>query len=133
MDTKQDLAILVGKKIFFLGISRFGGGWFNLEENDSKIRISFDGELYFTNAKGKEICIEDMQTQGGLLCSLLGLTIEEVQPIKTGPEYAASQLILTMTGGVRLQIICCPFVDVDGKQIFPSHKEYLKLNRKNNT
>ena len=114
------LGVLVGRKIVAVQLHRWGG-WFILGDERSRIKIQFDSGLLFRGADGNTTELDDMRTDGGSICSLLGLAIEGAQGKSPDPEYKDYQLILNIESGIRLEILCCAFVEVDGSTIFPAH------------
>jgi hypothetical protein len=114
------LGVLVGRKIVAVQLHRWGG-WFILGDEGSRIKIQFDSGLLFTGADGNTTELADMRTGGGSICSLLGLAIEGVEGKSPDPKYKDYQLVLNIESGIRLEILCCAFVEVDGSTIFPTH------------
>jgi hypothetical protein len=118
-DTSR-LGVLIGRKIEGVHLHRWGG-WFILGEAGSQIKIHFDSGLLFTGADGNTVELDDMRTDGGSICSLLGLAIEGAEGKSPDPKYKDYQLLLNIESGIRLEILCCAFVEVDGATIFPTH------------
>lgn len=125
MNDKVDLSFLIGRKVEGLRLFT-SDGWFILNDVAPKIDLYFDLEIYYTGSDGKEIVIEDMKKGGGLLCSLLQSTIESAEGIKTAPEYTETQLVLGFSDGVRIQTVCCGFIDLDGTPVFPAGTKVIK-------
>ena len=117
---KSRLSVLVGRKIEAVHLHRWGG-WFILGDESSRMKINFDSGLLFTGADGNTAELDDMRTDGGKICSLLGLAIEDVEGKSPDPKYEDYQLLLNIESGIRLELLCCAFVEVDGSTIFPTH------------
>ena len=117
---KSGLGALAGRKIEAVHLHRWGG-WFILGDEGSRIKIHFDSGLLFTGADGNTAELDDMRTGGGSICSLLGLAIEGAEGKSPDPKYKDYQLLLNIESGIRLELLCCAFVEVDGSTIFPTH------------
>jgi hypothetical protein len=117
---KSRLDVLAGRKIVAVQLYRWGG-WFILGDEGSRIKIQFDSGLLFTGADGNTTELDDMRTDGGSICSLLGLAIEGAEGKSPDPKYRDYQLVLYIESGIRLEILCCAFVEVDGSTVFPTH------------
>jgi hypothetical protein len=117
---KSRLSVLVGRKIEAVHLHRWGG-LLILGDADPRIKIHFDSGLLFTGADGNTTELYDMRTDGGSICSLLGLAIEDVEGKSPEPKYRDYQLLLNIESGIRLELLCCAFVEVDGSTIFPTH------------
>jgi len=95
-----DLGPLNGRLIEVLRISKYQVHYFLNDEKPNKpdVWIEIGGKIIIINPNGKTTEIEDYRANGGLLCLLLGLTIEKAYRREDGG------LVLEITDGYRLEV-----------------------------
>lgn len=98
---KLDFKNIIGRKIYEAHISRLWMQYLLEDESPQKpnVRIEIGSDVIFTDSKGESIKIEDFGINGGLLCQLIGLTIENASRREDGG------LNLNMSTGIKLEVI----------------------------
>jgi len=95
-----DFDPLVGRKFTTVHIGKFWLQYLSEEPEKLDIAIGIEGAVIFTESGGKTTRIEDFAIGGGLLCQLIGLTIE-----KASRREEDGGLILDMSAGIRLEVV----------------------------
>ncbi len=95
-----DLSPLEGRLIEVLRISKYQVHYFLNHDKPNKpdVWIEIGGKIIFTDPDGKRTEIDDYRIDGGLLCLLLGLTIEKTSRRDDGG------LLLEISNGFRLEV-----------------------------
>lgn len=101
LPVKIDFSPLVGRVIDWMRLGKFQVHYFLSDEKPKKpdIWIEIESSAIFTDSNGKSTEIDDFRAGGGLLCLLLGLTIESASRRDDGG------LILNMSTGIRLEVV----------------------------
>jgi hypothetical protein len=95
-----DFGPLNGRLIEVLRISKYQVHYFlnNERPNKPDVWIEIGGKIIIIDPDGTTTEIEDYRANGGLLCFLLGLTIEKAHRREDGG------LVLEITDGYRLEV-----------------------------
>jgi hypothetical protein len=101
LPTTTDFSPFIGRTIDMMRMGKYQLHYFLNHARPDKPDVWIEIEsnkLIFTDDKGRPADINDFRTGGGLLCLLLGLTIEKASRSDSGG------LILGMSTGVRLEV-----------------------------
>ena len=84
-----------------LRITRFHAHFLLNDDKPNRPDVWIDAAttIIFTDPEGKRMAINDKRTEGGILCLLLGLTIESASRIDDGG------LLLEMSTGIKLELM----------------------------
>jgi hypothetical protein len=124
MDTPTkniDLTAIIGRQVQVLNLHRWGGQII-FTEKDPTIEIDFDADLVFYDTNDHETHIEDLQTGGGLLCTLFGAVVEKAE------WHEERELTLFMSTGSKLKIANTGYIDINGVPAIPGDKVIRSSN-----
>jgi hypothetical protein len=96
-----DFGPLIGRNIEMLRITNFHAHFLLNDDKPTRPDAWIDAAttLIFTDADKRSTVINDKRTEGGILCLLLGLTIESASRRDDGG------LLLEMSTGIKLEIL----------------------------
>lgn len=97
----MDFTPLMNRYIEMLRITKFHVHFLLNDDKPKRRDVWIDAAttLIFTETNKKSIIITDLRTEGGVLCRLLGLTIEKASRRDDGG------LLLELSTGVRLEVL----------------------------
>jgi hypothetical protein len=99
---QTDFTTIIGRRVTMVRITKHQVDYILNDEKptrpDAWIAIE-SSSLIYTDRESKAIKIDDFRTSGGLLCLLLGLTIENAS------RRADGGLVLNMSDGITLQVV----------------------------
>jgi hypothetical protein len=101
LPSDTDFQALIGRHIEMLRITNFHAHFLLNDDKPNRPDVWIDAAttLIFTDADKQSTVINDKRTEGGILCLLLGLTIESASRRDDGG------LLLGMSTGIRVEIL----------------------------